>query len=82
MKINGEESVVECHDSIIPLRDPRELDSEHFKDIEDSLFVQIEDKLVGDNWLDTFVTQFLDAKYEKANILDVVNDQKHSNKLR
>ena len=82
MKINYEESVVEWYDSILPLRDPRGLDPEHFKEMEDSLFVQIEDEFLGEKWLDSFAIQILDAKYKKADILDVVNDQKHLNKLQ
>ena len=47
--------------------------------MEDSLYVQIEDELFGEDWLDSYATTILDAKYEKADILEVVNNQKQLN---
>ena len=41
-----------------------------------STYVQIEDELFGEDWLDSYATTILDAKYEKADILEVVNNQK------
>ena len=76
MKINFEDSVVEWYDSKLPLPDPRGLGPDDFKEMEDSLYVQIEDELFGEDWLDSYATTILDAKYEKADILEVVNNQK------
>ena len=76
MKINFEDSVVEWYDSKLPLYDPRGLGLEDFKEMEDSLYVQIEDEPFGEDWLDSYATTILDAKYEKADILEVVNNQK------
>ena len=45
MKINFKDSVVEWYDSKLPLRDPRGLGPEDFKEMEDSLYVQVEDIL-------------------------------------
>ena len=75
MKINFEDSV----NSKLPLRDLRGLASEDFKEMEDSLYVQVEDELFGEGWLDSYATTILDAKYEKADILEVVNSQKQLN---
>ena len=47
--------------------------------MEDSLYVQVEDDLFGEDWLNSFATTLLDAKYEKADILEVVNNQKQLN---
>ena len=58
-----------------PLRDPRGLEPEEFKEIEDSLYVQVEDELFGEDWLDSYATTILDATYGKADILAVANNQ-------
>ena len=42
MKINYDESVVEYYDSKLPLQDPKGLDKQNFKDIEYSLYIQVE----------------------------------------
>ena len=33
-----------------------------------SMYIQIEEKLLGGDWRDSFATEILDAKYEKADI--------------
>ena len=70
---------MEWYDSKLPLRDPRGLNSEDFKEMEDSLYIQIEEELLGEDWLDSFATEILDAKYEKADITEVVAKQRHLN---
>jgi len=40
--------------------------------MEDAMFVQTEDELLGDDWLDSFATEILDAKYDKTDVKDVV----------
>ena len=61
------------------LRDPRGLGLENFKEMEDSLYVQVEDEIFGEDWLDSYATTIFDAKCEKADILEVVNNQKQLN---
>ena len=41
-----------------------------------STYVQIEEELPGEDWFDSFVTTILDAKCEKADVLEVVNSQR------
>ena len=50
--------------------------------MEDSLYVQIEDELFGKDWLDSYAATMLDAEYEKADILEVVNNQKQLNTVQ
>jgi len=45
--------------------------------MENAMFVQTEDELLGDDWLDNFATDILDAKYDKTGIKDVVKQQTH-----
>ena len=41
------------------------------------MFVQTEDELLGDDWLDSFATEILDTKYDKTDVKDVVKQQTH-----
>ena len=36
------------------------------------MFVQAEDELLGDDWLDDYVTKLLDKKYDKNDTKGVV----------
>ena len=62
-----------------PRQDPRGLVPKYLKEKEDSLYIQIEDELLGEDWLDSYATTILDAKYKKADILKTVNSQWHLN---
>ena len=44
-------------------RDPKWLLPGDLKDIEDPLYVQAEDELIGEDWLDSYTTEILEAKY-------------------
>ena len=40
--------------------------------------IQQDDKLIGEDWLDSYLTNtILDAKYEKVDVHDVASNQKH-----
>ena len=45
--------------------------------MEDAMYVQTKDELLREDWLDTFATEILDAKYNKSDVNDVVNQQSH-----
>ncbi len=70
---------MEWYECILPLRDPLSLDKQSYHDMEDAMYVQTEDELLGDDWLDTFATEILDAKYDKTDVNDVVQQQTHLN---
>ena len=59
------------------IRDPSSLDTKSFIDMKDAMFIQTEDELLGDDWLDSFATEILDAKYNKTDVKDVVKQQTH-----
>ena len=44
------------------------------------MYAQVEDELLGEDWLQSYATKILDAKYEKADIYEVVNNQLQLNK--
>ena len=77
ININYETGVIEWFRYILPLRDPDTLDSETFKDMEDSMSIQVEDNIFGVDWLDGFGTETLDAKYDVTNAREVAEKQAH-----
>lgn len=77
ISINYDTGFMEWYENIIPLRDPIGLNAETFDEMEDSLFIQIEDELLGEDWLDSYATEILDAKYSVLDIDGVVNDMNH-----
>ena len=68
---------MEWYEYILPLRDPIGLDAETFDTMEDSLLLQEQDELIGEDWLDSFANEMLDAKYNVSNIYGVLNDMDH-----
>ena len=65
IKINYGTGFMEWHENMIPLGDCIGLNAEIFGDIEDSLLLQleVEDERLWGDWLDSFATEILDAKY-------------------
>jgi len=45
--------------------------------MEDAMHVQIKYELLGEDWLDNYATEILDAKYNKTNVNNVVQQQNH-----
>jgi hypothetical protein len=70
---------MEWFDCSIPLPPPCSLDSTEFDTMEDMFHVQVEDKLFGEDWLKFFATKILNAKYEKTDVVEVVEGLTHLN---
>ena len=47
--------------------------------MEDMFFIQAEDELFGEDWLNCYVTNILDAKYKWTDVADVVDKLSHLN---
>ncbi len=47
--------------------------------MEDMFHIQVEDELFGEDWLECFATEVLDAKYERTDVVDVVKGLTHLN---
>ena len=77
--INYETGFMEWFDSILPLRDPKGLQSQDFDEMEDAMFIQQDDELLDEDWLNSFATKILDARYKHTDIRDVVDSQTHLN---
>jgi hypothetical protein len=47
--------------------------------MEDMFFIQAEDELFGEDWLNCYATEICDAKYEWTDVADVVAKLTHLN---
>ncbi len=79
IKLNYSEGNMEWFDCSIPLCPPGGLDSKEFNAMEDMFHIQVKDKLFGEDWLECFATEILDAKYEKTVVAEVVKGLTHLN---
>ena len=79
IKLDYESGNMEWYDSILPMRPRSGLTSEDFDAMEDQYFIQLEDELLGDDWLQCFATEILDAKYDFTDVKDVVKTITHLN---
>jgi hypothetical protein len=63
IKLNYSEGNMEWFDYSIPLYLPGGLDLKEFDAMEDMFQIQVKDKIFGEDWLECFATEILDAKY-------------------
>ncbi len=47
--------------------------------MEDMIYIQVEGKIFGEDWLECFATEILDAKNEKTDVAEVVKGLTHLN---
>ncbi len=47
--------------------------------MEDVFHIQVKDEIFGEDWLECFATEILDAKYERTDEAEVVNGLTHRN---
>ncbi len=79
IKLNYSEGNMEWIDCSIPLCPPGFLDLNAFDDMEDMFHIQVEDKIFGEDWLECFATEILDAKHGKTDVVEVVKGLTHLN---
>jgi hypothetical protein len=70
---------MEWFDCSIPLHPPGGLDLNKFYAMEDMFHIQVDNKLFGEDWLECFATEILDARYEKIDVVEVVKGLTHLN---
>eukprot|EP00804_Cyclotella_cryptica_P013076 CCRYP_002363-RA/>CCRYP_002363-RA protein AED:0.38 eAED:0.38 QI:0/-1/0/1/-1/1/1/0/217 len=78
-KLNYLDGKMEWFDYSRPLQPPGGLDLKDFDAMEDMFFIQAEDELFDKDWLSCYATDILDAKYEWADVAEVVDKQTHLN---
>ncbi len=79
IKLNYSKGNMEWFDCSIPLHPPGGLDSKEFNAMEDMFHTQVKDEIFGEDWLECFATEILDAKYEKTDVAEVVKGLTHLN---
>jgi hypothetical protein len=79
IKLNYSEGNMEWFDCSIPLCPPGGLDLKEFDAMEDMFHIQVKDKIFGEDWLECFATEILDAKYERTDVAKVVKRLTHLN---
>jgi hypothetical protein len=79
INFNYSEGNIEWFDCSIPLHPPGGLDLKEFDVMEDMFNIQVEDKIFGEDWLECFATEILDAKYERTDVAEVVKGLTHVN---
>ena len=77
ISINFSTNNCEWYGNTVPLRDPWSIRDSDFDNLTDSFLIQSEDEFFGDGFDDSYLTQILDAKYEKIEIDDVIEQQTH-----
>lgn len=77
MKIDYQDSVVSWFGNQIPLRNPRDFRDSDYAVLAECFMIQTEDELFGEDWMESYVTKILDAKYEKMDIDEVIKVQTH-----
>ena len=70
---------MEWFDCSIPPHPPVGLNSKEVDAMEDMFHIQVKDKIFGEDWLECFATEILDAKYEKTDVAEVVKGLTHLN---
>ncbi len=79
IKLNYSDGNMEWFDCSIPLLPPGGLDSKEFDAMEVMFHIQVEDKIFGEDWLECFATEILDAKYKKTDVAKVAKGPTHLN---
>ena len=80
MDISYRKGVMEWYGNSIKMREPWGLNNQEFLHMVDSFFLQEEDDMFGEDWLDSYaVEKILDAKYEKLYIEELMSKQNHLN---
>ena len=71
---------MEWYGNSVKMREPWDLNNQEFLHMADSFFLQVEDDMFGDDWLDSYATErILDAKYEKLDLDGLMSKQDHLN---
>jgi hypothetical protein len=79
IKLNYSEGNREWFDCSIPLCPLGGLDLKEFDTMEDMFHIQVKDEIFGEDWLESFATEILDAKYDKTDVAEVVKGLTHLN---
>ncbi len=82
IKLHNSERDIKWFGCSIPLCLPGDSDLNKSDAMEDMFHIQVEDKIFGEDWLECFATEILDAKYEKTDVAEVVKGLTHLNAIQ
>ena len=68
IKLDYNQGELLWYDSMLPMRPRRGLMSEDFDHMENYYFIQHEDELLGQDWLELYATEILDTKYQLTEV--------------
>ena len=77
IKLDYEKGEITWFDNFLTMRPSTVLTSADFAYMEDHYHIQLEDEILGDDWLDCYSTEIIDAKYEWTNIENIVKGLEH-----
>ena len=77
IKLNCNRGEMRWYDTTLHMCPRRGLTSDDFDHMEDSYFIQHEDELLGQDWLELYATEILDAKYQWTDVQDNIQNQNH-----
>jgi len=79
IKLNYHTGTMEWYDSVLTMRPHTGLTAMDFDAMADQYYIQEETELIGEDWLQCFATEILDAKYEFTDVSEVVSQMTHLN---
>ena len=65
------------YNSMLPMHPRKGLTSADFDNMEDMYYIQYDDELLSQDWLEIYDTEILDARYKWTDVRDVVYGQNH-----
>ena len=80
IKLDYNAGNMQWFDNVLPMRPSNGLSSADFAAMQDHYCIQLEDELLGEDWLNCYATEILDAKYEWKDIEDVIKEMTHLTK--
>jgi hypothetical protein len=72
IKLDYDRGKMLWYDCMLPMHPRIGLTSDDFDHMEDMYHIQFEDELLGQDWLPSYATKILDARYKWADVQDVM----------
>ena len=79
IKLDYSTGNMEWYDSTLAMRPAIGMTANEFDAMADMYHIQVEEDIFGEDWLQSFATEILDAKYEWTDVADVVKGLRHLN---
>ena len=77
IKLNYDHGEMLWYNSMLPMSPHKGLTSADFDHMEDMYYIQYKDELLGQDWLEIYATEILDARYKWTDVRDVVDGQNY-----